>query len=121
MDYFKTYKNGVIWNVKKGQKRFDDIEMAGFMSAFIVNYGVDETGCAVFSRYWVFPTLRTRPNDTHASLRKEYGKNCFPEIKVDEEVQTEKAKSFFFDGILKTVTDTLGVNYAKIYEIRIYE
>lgn len=105
MDYFKTYKNGVIWNVKKGQKHFDDIEMAGFMSAFIVSYGADETGCAVFSRYCVFPSFRTRPNDTHASLRKEYGKNCFPEIKADGEVQTEKAKSFFFDGILKAETE----------------
>lgn len=111
MDYFRTYKNGVIWNVEKGQNHFDDIEMAGFMAAFIVGYGADESGKAVFSRYSVFPTLRTRPNDTHASLRKEYEKSCFPKILADGEEQIEKAKSFFFDGILKaeTVSEKLFV------------
>lgn len=104
MNFFKPYKNGVIWNVKNGQKHSDDIEMAGFMAAFIVGYGVDETGKAMFSRYCVFPTLRTRPNDTHASLRKEYNENCFPKILVNGVEQNEKAKSFFFDGILKAET-----------------
>lgn len=104
MDYFKTYKNGIIWRVKKAQKHFDDIEMSGFMSSFILSYGVDETGNAVFSRCCVFPTLRTHPNNTHSSLRKEYDKTCFPKIKVNGKVQTEKAKSFFFDGILKAET-----------------
>ncbi len=106
MDYFKPYKNGVIWEVEQGQHHFDDVEMAGFMSAFIVKYGVDEMGNALFSRYCVFPTLRTRPNDTHASLRKEYNQNCFPIIQIDGKGQNEKAKSFFFDGILRAETQT---------------
>lgn len=71
------------------------------MAAFIVGYGVGETGKAMFSRCCVFPILRTRPNDTHASLRKAYNENCFPKILANGVEQNEKAKLFFFDGILK--------------------
>lgn len=111
MDYFKPYKDGIVWNVESGQIHSDDIEMAGFMAAFIVGYGVNETGNAVFSRYCVFPTLRTRPNDTHASLRGEYNENCFPKILADGDEQVEKAKSFFFDGVLRaeTASDKLNI------------
>lgn len=111
MDYFKLCKNGIRWDVRKGQVHTDDIEMAGFQTADLVTYGVAEGGDAVFSRYCVFPMLRTIPNNTHASLRLSFDPEVFPVLLADGEAQNEKAVSFTIDGILtaKTKSDAFAV------------
>ncbi|MBO5247984.1 MAG: hypothetical protein J6B54_01650 [Clostridia bacterium] len=112
MDYFKLCKNGIRWTVRKGQVHTDDIEMAGFQTADLVTYGVAEGGVAVFGRYCVFPSLRTIPNNTHASLRKRYEDESFPVLLADGKEEAEKAVSFTLDGILTAKTRT------SVYEIR---
>lgn len=104
MDYFKICKNGIRWTVRKGQVHTDDIEMAGFQTADLVTYGVAEGGKAVLGRYCVFPMLRTIPNRTSASLRKEYDPSSFPVLLADGEAQEEYAVSFTIDGLLTAKT-----------------
>ncbi len=106
MDYFKLCKNGIRWTVRKGQVHTDDIEMSGFYTADLVTYGVAEGGVAVIGRYCVFPTLRTIPNNTLASLRKKYEPESFPVLLADGEGEDEKAHSFTVDGILTARTKT---------------
>ncbi len=106
MDYFKLCKKGIRWTVRKGQVHQDDVEMAGFYTADLVTYGVSEGGVAVLERYCVFPTLRTIPNNTHASLRKQFCAESFPQILANGEAETEFAVSFTLDGILTVKTRT---------------
>lgn len=106
MDYFKLYKDGIRWTVRKKQIHTDDLEMAGFRVADVVKYGVAEEGNAVFERFCVFPTLRTIPNNTHASLRKAYREECFPQLLADGIAQEEKAVWFFLNGKLTAKTRT---------------
>ncbi len=104
MDYFKLWKNGIRWNVKKGQIHTDDIEMSGLKAVSIMKYGVAEGGEAVLERYCVFPTLRTIPNHTHASLRKTFEQESFPLHLADGKSDTEKACWFALDGLLTAKT-----------------
>ena len=106
MDYFKLYKKGIRWTVRKGQVHKDDIEMAGFYTADVVKYGVKEGGEAFFERCCVFPTLRTIPNNTHASLVRKYNPESFPSILADGEAEPERAVSFTLDGVLTAKTRT---------------
>jgi len=106
MDYFKLCKGGIRWTVRKKQVHTDDIEMAGFYTADLITYGVAEGGDAVLKRYCVFPSLRTIPNNTHASLRKEFRPEAFPSLLADGVAQTEKAVWFQLDGMLTAKTKT---------------
>ncbi|MBQ8642864.1 MAG: hypothetical protein IJ480_11685 [Clostridia bacterium] len=60
---------GIEWIPTPGEAHTDDIEMAGFGCSDTVTYGVDENGILHLSHHPVFPTLRRRPNDTHASFQ----------------------------------------------------
>lgn len=60
-------KQTIEWIPTPGEKHIDDIEIAGFGCSDTVTYGVNEDGTLVLSHHPVFPTLRRRPNDTHAS------------------------------------------------------
>ncbi len=59
---------GIDWQVQRGQAHQDQIEMSGRKVSLILTYGVHENGAPILTRQVVFPTLRTVPNDTHASL-----------------------------------------------------
>ena len=60
---------GIEWIPTPGEAHTDDIEMAGFGCSDTVTYGTDENGLLLLSHHPVFPTLRRRPNDTHASFQ----------------------------------------------------
>ncbi|MBR5444748.1 MAG: hypothetical protein IKV57_01410 [Clostridia bacterium] len=59
----------IQWVPTSGEAHTDDIEMAGFGCSDTVTYGADENGLLILSHHPVFPTLRRRPNDTHASFQ----------------------------------------------------
>ena len=59
---------GITWEVKPRDAHQDQIEMSGRKVSAIVTYGVRENGALTLTRQVVFPSLRTIPNDTHASL-----------------------------------------------------
>ena len=59
----------LVWRIKSGElPHADHVEMAGFYSAHIINYGADNSGRLRLFRHCVFPMLRTLPDDTHASF-----------------------------------------------------
>lgn len=95
----------IVWNVKDGQSHFDDIEMSGLFADFIVKYGVREDGSLSLSRHCFFPTLRTIPNDTHATYNVLFGEESLPSLLLDGKKINEKPQKFTFDGIL-TVDST---------------
>ena len=96
----------IAWSVRDGQSHFDDIEMSGLYADFIVKYGVNEDGSLFLSRHCFFPTLRTIPNDTHATYNVLFEEGVIPCLLRDGEPVIEKPRKFTFDGILTVECDT---------------
>ena len=98
-------ENHIVWNVKDGQSHFDDIEMSGLYTDLIIKYGVCEDGSLFLSRHCFFPTLRTIPNNTHATYDVLFEEDSLPSLLLDGKRIIEKPQRFTFDGIL-TVDST---------------
>jgi hypothetical protein len=100
---------GITWEVEPGQAHKDQIEMSGRKVSLIVSYGVRQDGSpAPFERQIVFPTLRTIPNDTHASLQYTFGEDAAPRFFVNgRAVRAETATSIHLRGLL-AVHSVLG-------------
>ena len=64
---------GITWSVDSRIPHHDHIEMSGEQISVVLRYGVDEEGAFVLERSFVWPMLRTIPNDTHASLMRRFG------------------------------------------------
>ncbi|MBE6587323.1 MAG: hypothetical protein E7647_02780 [Ruminococcaceae bacterium] len=90
----------IAWSVKDGQCHFDDIEMSGLYTDLIVKYGICEDGTLFLSRHCFFPTLRTIPNNTHATYNVLFEESGLPCILTDGEKIKERPIKFTFDGIL---------------------
>lgn len=107
--YWNISGNELVWEVKKGQCHFDDIEMSGLYSDFIVSYGVKEDGSLYLSRSCYFPTLRTIPNNTHATfcmhVKSEVQSDC-PWLLHDGIPVIEYPYCFVFDGTLHIYSQT---------------
>ena len=106
MDYFTLTRRGIRWTVRPGQEHKDDIEMTGLYVSALIGYGVNGDGTLHLTRYCVFPTLRTIPNNTHASLRSPFRPESFPALSADGQEQTERAVSFEIDGVLTVRSKT---------------
>lgn len=92
--------SAIEWIVRGGESHTDDIEMAGFGCADIVQYGMTEDGF-VLSHHVVFPTLRTRPNNTHASYQITVDDRFMPRIVVDGAPIAETLHRVEIDGTLR--------------------
>lgn len=79
--------------------------MSGLLTSYILTYGVDEEGRLILRRHCVWPTLRTIPNDTHASFQLDITDNL-PMLQVDGEPETEFAETFFIHGTLSVASRT---------------
>jgi len=79
-------KERIRWSPSPGEAHTDDIEMAGFGCSDTVTYGVKEDGSLILFHHPVFPTLRRRPNDTHASFQLDMSS---PTLLVDGAALTE--------------------------------
>jgi hypothetical protein len=71
---------GIAWEIKPGENHQDQIEMSGRKVSAIVTYGVRENGSLTLTRQVVFPSLRTLPNDTHASLGYVFTDDASPRL-----------------------------------------
>src|SRR5580700_11424820 len=71
---------GITWEVRGGLPHQDQIEMSGRKVSLILTYGVRENGSLSLTRQLVFPTLRTVPNDTHASLSYTFADDSTPRL-----------------------------------------
>ena len=90
--------NAIEWLVT--DLHTDDIEMAGFGCADIVKYGMTEEGF-VLLHHPVFPTLRTRPNNTHASYQLDINDAFMPRLVVNGERAAETLNRVEIDGTLR--------------------
>ena len=99
----KILNRAIEWRVKDGDCHTDDIEMAGFSCAAVVKYGVTEAGFELSVRP-VFPTLRMRPNDTHASYQPIVPKEDMPRFTADGDAAEEKLIRAEIEGLLRLET-----------------
>ena len=105
MSRWQIIRNGhaVAWDVTPGETHTDDIEMAGFGCAQVVRYGMTEDGF-VLEHHPVFPTLRTRPNHTHASYQMDIPVNALPRLTTGGKLLTEILLRAELDGTLSLFT-----------------
>lgn len=96
----------IVWTVKEGQSHFDDIEMSGLYTDFIVKYGSREDGSLFLTRHCFFPTLRTIPNNTHATYEVLFDESAIPSLITRGKAACEMPRKFTFDGILSVECDT---------------
>ena len=94
----------IEWCVKEDDCHTDDIEMAGFSCADVVTYGMNENGF-VLVHHPVFPTLRLRPNDTHASYHRFIPEEDMPVLCVNGVPVSEKLIRVQIDGVLTLETE----------------
>ena len=96
----------IVWTVKEGQNHLDDIEMSGLLTDLIVEYGVKEDGGLHIKQHCFFPTLRTIPNNTHATYSVTFNRDCMPQIMYNGTPIEEKPWEFIIDGILTVKSRT---------------
>lgn len=102
--------SAVEWKVEPGDRHTDDMEMAGFRCADVVKYGMTEEGLYLI-HHPVFPTLRLRPNNTHASYQMDVPDSFMPRLSVGGEPVKETLLSVVLDGTvtLKTSDEAHGL------------
>lgn len=99
-----TDRRGIVWSCAAGDLHTDDVEMSGLTCADIVTYGSDENGL-VLLHHPVYPSLRLRPNDTHASYQQDIPSECIPKLLAAGEAVTETLMRVEFDGVLHVHTE----------------
>ncbi len=78
----------------------DHLEMAGKQIATVLRYGVDDNGAFRLEKSFVWPMLRTIPNNTHASLMRRSSLDIVPLIHINGAPVREKVDTISFDGKL---------------------
>ncbi|MBR5859636.1 MAG: hypothetical protein IKZ05_06900 [Clostridia bacterium] len=104
--YWNTENGGIVRKVENKEAHFDDIEMSAPYTDLCAKYGVNEKG-ELFIKYKLyFPTLRTIPNNTHATYCFSVSDSERPRIICDGNTVTEYPKEFIFDGTLTIKSET---------------
>src|SRR5690554_729593 len=93
---------GITWNIDSRIPHHDHIEMSGEQISVVLRYGVDEDGAFVLERSFVWPMLRTIPNNTHASLMRRFGWDVVSNmITVNtRRINQEKVNKISLDGVM---------------------
>ena len=104
----------VEWVVKNNDTHIDDIEMAGFFAVDTVTYGADG-GKFVLMHHPIFPTLRTRPNNTHASYQRDVKRDELPTLLINGEEEEETLVRAELFGALKTYTKTASAEIERAF------
>jgi len=91
---------GIGWTVREGDKPHEDhLEMSGRKVSVMAYYGVRE-GRPFLHRAIFWPALRTIPNNTHGTLRQDFGIEVFPSITADGKPLDDMASGFRLRGML---------------------
>jgi hypothetical protein len=102
---------GITWEVRGGLPHQDQIEMSGRKVSLILTYGVRENGSPSLTRQLVFPTLRTIPNDTHASLSYTFADDSTPRLFIaGHAVATEAVSAVHIRGLVTIDSVLSGAN-----------
>ncbi|HEY3268399.1 MAG TPA: hypothetical protein VGM37_15880 [Armatimonadota bacterium] len=99
---------GLAWTVAGHPiPHVDHIEMSGRKVSAIIHYGLDADGHLTLDRQVVWPTLRTIPNNTHASLQTGFGADAYPAVTADgAPLGPESPVSFRLRGLLAIASQT---------------
>lgn len=104
--YWQQQGQALVWDVRPGQRHGDDYEMSGPYCDCIPVYGVGTQGELTLSLDCYFPTLRTIPNDTHATFSLRLEQERLPWLLCDARAQPEYPRQFRLDGIWSCESDT---------------
>ena len=98
---------GITWTIDSRIPHADHIEMSGEQISTVLRYGVDESGAFVLERSFVWPMLRTIPNNTHASLMRRFGWNFVADMLLinGRRAEQEKVTSISLDGVMTVVSE----------------
>ncbi len=96
----------LVWDVLPGQCHRDNYEMSAPWCDQIVDYGVEEDGSLYLECSCYFPTLRTIPNDTHATLEVRLPRRQMPQLLHSGGPVTEYPVRFLLDGTLTVESRT---------------
>ncbi len=92
---------GIEWKVDEADTAHTDhIEMSGKQISAIITYGTGARQDVVVKKQLVFPLLRTKPNDTHASLQWHVKDANDPLVSVNGKPVKGTALEFKLNGIL---------------------
>ena len=94
------------WRVKPGQWHTDSYEMSGSYCDCIIGYGTTQNGELWLDRSFYFPTMRTIPNDTHATLEVRPDPDKIPNLLCSGFPIQEYPVRFCLDGTLKVESKT---------------
>ena len=83
---------GIKWSINSSPHK-DHIEMSGEKISTILRYGVNEDKSFTSNRIIVFPMLRTIPNNTHASLTRQFNWNITDLININKTKPKEEVAS----------------------------
>lgn len=99
---------GISWFVKPQDNHKDHIEMSGRNISTVIRYGINDDGSLYLSRDVVWPMLRTIPNNTHASLIRNFNFDLIDMIYLDKKrVEKETVSEISLDGKM-TVKSTVN-------------
>lgn len=91
----------ISWLTDKQIPHSDHVEMSGKRVSTVVRYEVNGKGAFSFNRGMVWPLLRTRPNDTHASLMRRLAWNATAGITANGRcMENEKTKEVRLNGMM---------------------
>jgi hypothetical protein len=98
---------GITWTIDARIPHSDHIEMSGEQISTVLRYGVDANGAFLLERSFVWPMLRTVPNDTHASLMRRFGWNVAGDMLTvnGRRLAPEKVRSVTLDGVMTVVSE----------------
>jgi hypothetical protein len=123
---------GITWTIQNNIPHNDHIEMSGKRISSVLRYGVNADGSFHATRSLVWPMLRTIPNNTHASLTRQFAQDGFEQVMVNyKPVSGEKVSSITLNGtlVVKSKTNNLELTreffpsttlpgYMEIYTIK---
>jgi hypothetical protein len=97
----------ITWIVDGRIPHNDHIEMSGERISTVLRYGVDDGGAFVLERSFVWPMLRTIPNNTHASLMRRWGWDIVGDLMTvnGRRAAGEKVKRVTLDGVMTVVSE----------------
>ena len=98
---------GITWIIDSRIPHSDHIEMSGEQISVVLRYGVNAKGAFVLERSFVWPMLRTIPNNTHASLMRRFGWNLVSDMLMvnGRRAEQEKVTSISLDGVMTVVSE----------------
>jgi hypothetical protein len=91
----------ISWQINNSVPHSDHIEMSGKRISCVLRYGVSADSSFHATRSLIWPMLRTIPNNTHASLTRQFAQDAFELVTVNyKPIQAEKVYSITINGTL---------------------